>query len=148
LSRSPQFTRRGGPAKAQLHLISAEVTLAVYGKKMIDFDVVREIAVALPDVKESTIHGAPSLKVRGRLLTCPALHSSAEPNSLMVRIDFNRRAELMKAEPDVYYLTNHYVNHPSVLVRLSRIDRTALKDLLDYAWRFVSSGTKASKLLG
>jgi hypothetical protein len=88
------------------------VTLAVYGKEMIDFDVVREIAVALPDVKESTIHGAPLLKARGRLLTCPALHSSAEPNSLMVRIDFERRAELMKAEPDVYYLTNHYANHP------------------------------------
>jgi hypothetical protein len=111
-------------------------------KKMIDFDVVREIALALPDVEENTIHGAPSLKVRGKLLTCPALHASAEPNSLMVRIDFDRRAELMKAEPDVYYLTNHYVNHPSVLVRLSRIDRTALKDLLDYAWRFVSSGRK------
>jgi hypothetical protein len=148
LSRSPEFTRRGGPVRAQFHLISAKVTLAVFGKKMIDFEVVREIAVALPDVKESTIHGAPSLKLRGRLLTCPALHSSAEPNSLMVRIDFDRRAELMKAEPDVYYLTNHYVNHPSVLVRLSRIDRTALKDLLDYAWRFVSSGTKGSKPLG
>ena len=120
---------------------------AVPGKK-IDFDTVREIALALPEVEESTIHGAPSMKVRGKLLTCPALHSSAEPNTLMVRIDFDRRAELMEAEPDVYYLTNHYVNHPSVLVRLSRIDRTALKDLLDYAWRFVSSGTKASKQLG
>jgi len=117
-------------------------------KKIIDFDTVREIALALPDVKESTIHGAPSMKVRGKLLTCPALHSSAEPNTLMVRIDFDRRAELMKAEPDVYYLTNHYVNHPSVLVRLPRIDRTALKNLLDYAWRFLSSGTNISKLLG
>jgi len=56
-------------------------------EKMIDFDVVREIALALPDVEESTIHRAPSLKVRGKLLTCPALHVSAEPNSLMVRTD-------------------------------------------------------------
>jgi hypothetical protein len=114
-------------------------------KTMIDFDVVREIALGVPGVEESTIHGAPSIKLRGKLLTCPALHSSAEPNSLMVRIDFDRCAELMKVEPDVYYVTNHYANHPSVLVRLSRIDRTALKDLLDYAWRFVSSRTKASK---
>ena len=111
---------------------------------MIDFDVVREIALALPGVEESTIHGAPSLKLRDKLLTCPALHSSAEPNTLVVRIDFDRRAELMKAEPDVYYLTNHYANHPSVLVRLSHIDRTALNDLLDYAWRFVSSSTKSN----
>ncbi len=60
--------------------------------KKIDFEVVRELAMALPDVEESTIHGAPSLKVRGRLLTCPALHKSAEPDSLAVRIGFDQRA--------------------------------------------------------
>lgn len=112
--------------------------------KTIDFDVVREIALALPDVKESTIHGASSLKVRGRLLTCPALHRSAEPNTLAVRIDFDQRAELIAAEPSVYYVTDHYVNYPTVLVRLSRIDRYSLRTLLGMAWRFVSSKTKAS----
>jgi hypothetical protein len=39
------------------------------GKK-IDFEMVREIALTLPEVEESTIHGAPSMKVRGKLLTC------------------------------------------------------------------------------
>jgi hypothetical protein len=112
-------------------------------KKRIDFDVVREIALALPDVEESTMRGAPSLKVRGRLLTCPALHQSAEPNSLAVRIDVDQRAELIDAEPGVYYLTDHYVNYPMVLVRLSAIDRKALRDLLEKAWRFASSKKKA-----
>ena len=112
--------------------------------KKIDFDVVREIALALPDVEESTIHGAPSLKVRGRLLTCPAIHRSAEPNTLAVRIDFDRRAELIAGARNVYYVTDHYVNYPTVLVRLSQIDRNALRDLLGMAWRFVSSKTKAS----
>ena len=53
-------------------------------KKTMDFDVVREIALALPDVEESIIHGAPSLKLRGKLLTCPAIHRSAEPNTLAI----------------------------------------------------------------
>ena len=53
-------------------------------KNTIDFDAVRQMALALPDVEESTIHGAPSLKVRGKLLTCPALHRSAEPNTLAI----------------------------------------------------------------
>ena len=119
------------------------------GKK-IDFDVVREIAMTLPDVEESTIHGAPSLKVRGRLLTCPALHRSAEPGSLAVRIGFDQRAELLATEPRVYYVTDHYVNYPTVLVRLSQVHRDSLRDLLGMAWRFVSakgtrSGTKASR---
>jgi hypothetical protein len=114
------------------------------GKKM-DFDVVREMALALPGVEESTLHGAPSLKVRGKLLTCPAIHRSAEPNTLAVRIDFDRRAELIAAEPGVYYVTDHYVNYPTVLVRLSHIDRNTLRELLGMAWRFVSSKTRAAK---
>src|SRR5215467_204347 len=107
----------------------------------IDFDVVRKIAMALGDVEESTIHGAPSLKVRGRLLTCPAIHRSAEPNTLAVGMDLDERAELIAAKPNVYYVTDHYVNYPTVLVRLGQIDRRSLKDLLAIAWRFVSSKT-------
>jgi hypothetical protein len=119
--------------------------LDLMSKKRIDFDVVRDLAMALPDVEESTIHGAPSLKVRGRLLTCPAIHRSAEPNTLAVRIDFDQRAELMAADPSVYYVTDHYVNYPTVLVRLSRIDRDSLGDLLKMAWHFVSSKAKRSR---
>jgi len=111
------------------------------GKK-IDFDVVRELAMALPDVEESTIHGAPSLKVRGRLLACPALHQSAEPGSLAVRISVDQRAELLAAEPRVYYVTEHYKNYPTVLVRLSQVHRDSLRDLLRMAWRFVSANAK------
>ena len=112
-------------------------------KKTADFDMVREIALALPDVEESTIHGAPSFKVRGKLLTCLAIHRSAEPDTLAVRLDFEERDRLIAAEPCIYYLTDHYVNYPTVLVRLSRMDRNSLRDLLGMAWRFVSSQTKA-----
>lgn len=115
--------------------------ISMRSKKM-DFDVVREIAMALPDVEESTTHGAPSLKVRGRLLTCPALHQSAEPGSLAVRIGFDQRAELLATDPRVYYVTDHYVNYPTVLVRLSQVHRDSLRDLLGTSWRFVSAKAK------
>ena len=113
-------------------------------RKTITFDVVREIALALPGVEQSTIHGAPSLKVRGKLLTCPAIHRSAEPNTLAVRIDRAQRAKLVEAEPGIYYVTDHYLNYPTVLVRLSRIERNSLEDLLGMAWRFVSSQPKTT----
>jgi len=109
----------------------------------IDFDVVREIALALPGVQESTLHGAPSLKVSGRMLACPAVHKSAEPNSLVVRIGFQQRQALLAAQPGVFYLTDHYLNYPMVLVRLSCIRRDSLRDVMGMAWRFVSSKTKA-----
>jgi hypothetical protein len=117
-------------------------------EKTTDFDVVREIALALPDVEESTIHGAPSLKWRGRLLTCPAIYRSAKPNTLAVRIGLAERAKLLEAKPSVFYVTDHYLNYPTVLVRLSRIGRNSLKDLLGKAWRFVSSQTKTTRSRG
>src|SRR5947208_13351983 len=106
-----------------------------------DFSVVREIGLALPDVEESTIHGAPSLKIRGKLLACPALHKTAEPDSLAVRIGFDQRAALIATEPGIYYVTDHYVNYPTVLVRLSRINHDSLRDLLGKSWLFVSAKT-------
>jgi len=114
-------------------------------RKPLDFDFVRDMARALPGVEESTGRGAPSLKVRGRLLTCPAIHKSAEPYSLVVMIGFEQRAKLIAADPDVYYVTDHYLNYPAVLVRMSRIHSDALRGLLGMAWQFVSNESKANK---
>lgn len=104
-----------------------------------DFNTVRTLALALPGVEESTAYGSPALKVHGKLLACIPANKSAEPDSLAVRIDFESRTELLAAAPDIYYLTDHYVDHPIVLVRLSRIHPDALKDLLGMSWRFVTS---------
>jgi hypothetical protein len=114
-------------------------------RNKIDFDTARRIALGLSDVEESTAYGSPALKVRGKLLACIAIHKSAEPDSLAVRIGFDRRAELLAAAPDIYYLTDHYANYPVVLVRLSRIHRGALRDLLGMGWRFVTTKTLGGK---
>ena len=105
----------------------------------IDFDTVRKIGLALPGVEESTAYGSPALKVYGKLLACVPAHRSAEPASLAVRVDFGDRAELLAAAPDVYYLTDHYVDYNAVLVRLSRVDADVLRDLLRMAYKFVTA---------
>jgi hypothetical protein len=96
----------------------------------LDFDAVREIALALPGVEESTTPRGTSLKVAGRMLACPAIHSSAEPSSLVVRVSAELRERLLATEPDAYYLTEHYVGYPSILVRLSRVSQDSLRDVL------------------
>jgi hypothetical protein len=103
------------------------------------FDVVRAIGRTLPDVEESTMYGAPALKVRGKLLACMASHKSAEPNTLVVRLDFADRDALIADDPRTYYLKPHYEGYPSVLVRLPLIEREALRDLLQSAWRVVTA---------
>jgi hypothetical protein len=108
----------------------------------VTFDTVREIGLALEDVEESTMYGALALKVRGNLLACTAINKSAEPDSLVVRVDFDQRDALLAEAPETYYVTDHYVNYPSVLVRLSQIRRDELRDLLTSAWRYVTSQKK------
>jgi hypothetical protein len=104
----------------------------------INFDTVRKIGLTLPGVEESTAYGSPALKLHGRLLACIAVNRSAEPNSLGVCVDFEDRAELLAEDPEVYYLTDHYVEHAIVLVRLSRVSPDVLRDLLGMAHKFVS----------
>jgi hypothetical protein len=110
----------------------------------VTFDMVREIGLGLPDVEDSTMYGALAFKVRGSLLACKAINKSAEPDSLAVRIDFEQRAALLAEAPRTYYVTDHYVNYPMVLVRLSQVGKDELRDLLNSAWRFVTSRQKGT----
>lgn len=108
-------------------------------RKPITFAEVTKLALTLPEVETGTIHGATSLKVRGKLLACPALHRSAEPDTLAVRLDPEERTKLLLAYPDIYYVTAHYVGYPTILVRLPQIDRRSLKQLLLTAHNFVTA---------
>lgn len=103
------------------------------------FALVRKLGLALPGVEESTSYGEPSLKVGGAMFASMTSHSSAEPNSLAIRMTFEQRDELIAAAPDTYYLTPHYVGYPCVVVRLHRVSPDALRDLLSMGWRFVSA---------
>ena len=119
---------------------SLPIVAFVRAKQRNHFDAVRKkIGLTLPGVEESTAWGAPALKVRGKLLACLPAHRSAEPGSLAVRVDFDDRAERLAAAPDVYYVTDHYLNYTAVLVRLSRVTPDVLRDLLGMAHKFVTA---------
>lgn len=96
------------------------------------------MGLQLAGAEEGTAYGSPALKVRGKMFAVVPTHRSAEPRSLAVRIPFRDRDELVAADPETFYLKEHYVSSPCVLVRLDRIQRDALRDLLLMAWRFVA----------
>lgn len=110
--------------------------------KKISFDTVREIGLALPEVTAGTVYGSPALKTGGKMFACLAIHKSAESDTLAIRLDFVQRDELIAADPKTYYLTGHYVPYPVLLVRLARVHRDALRDLLLMARRFVSASSR------
>jgi hypothetical protein len=110
------------------------------------FETVRQIGLELPGVLESTAYGMPALKIDGKLLAAIPANRSVEPDSLVVRMSFEDRAELLAADPKVYYLTEHYVGYDAVLVRLSCVTSEVLKDLLRTARKYVirNSGVRPS----
>ena len=110
-------------------------------RNTVNFDTVRDIGLALPGVEEGTAYGSPALKVYGKLLACVPTNRSTEPDSLVVRVDFDDRAELLAADPNVYYVTEHYAGYSAVLVRLSRVNPGVLRDLLGMAHKFVTRKT-------
>lgn len=103
------------------------------------FKTVESIGRTLADVEVTTTWGQPTLKVRGRMFACMASHKSAEPDTLVVMMDFADRDALLEDDPDTYYLKDHYLNYPCILVRLSRVRADALRDLITGAYRFVSA---------
>ena len=103
------------------------------------FKTVESFGRTLQDVEVTTTWGQPALKVRGKMFVCMASHKSAEPNTLVVMMDFGDRDALIEDDPATYYLKEHYLNYPCVLVRLSRVRTDALRDLIAGAHRFVSA---------
>lgn len=106
------------------------------------FRTVRTIGLRMPGVEESTMYGTPALKLGGRMIACIASHKSAEPNTLVVRTDFEQRDALVVEEPGTYYVKEHYQTFPVVLVRLTKVSPDAMRDLLAAAHRLVSAHAK------
>jgi len=105
----------------------------------VDFDTVLKLGASLPGVRASSDAQGVALKLKGRLVACTAINRSAEPNSLMVCIDFPARDALLEKQPDTYYMTSHYRGYATVLVRLPKIGRSELRNLLEQAAQFVGA---------
>ena len=97
----------------------------------VTYETVRQLALTLPGAEEGTSYGTLACKVAGKLFA--RQHQDGE--SVVIRVDFEEREELMSADPEKFYITDHYLNYPWMLVRLSKVSRDQLSDLLLQSWR-------------
>lgn len=104
-------------------------------RRPLTFDDVREIALSMPDVEETTAYGMPAFKAgKTRFAGRPVERADVEPNSLGLHLSFEERDRRIASQPRVYYLTEHYANYPAVLVRLANVQRGELREVLGVAW--------------
>jgi len=101
---------------------------------MITWDDVRKVALALPGVEDGTSYGAPALKVGGKH---QIVRWREDLNAVVVKTTFDEREGLMAEEPDVYFITDHYLNYEWVLVNLATVARDALVAMIARAHRLV-----------
>ncbi len=95
----------------------------------------KTIALSFPGASESTSYGSPSFKVEKKFFT----RLRSEDDSLVWIVDsIDERDSLLERDPKTYFITDHYKNYPSVLVRISQIDKTMLRRMLERRWRAVA----------
>jgi hypothetical protein len=95
------------------------------------FEAIRKMALALEGVEEGTSYGTPAFKVNGKMMA----RLREDLAALVVGLPIDDREELIKADPETYFITDHYLNYPWILVRLAKVRPDAMRDLLRGAWR-------------
>jgi hypothetical protein len=111
---------------------------------------VAAIANALPEVAEEPSYGERGWKVRKKtfawerpLRAKEVEHLGGfEPDGaapigeiLGVRVaDEEAKQALVSSEPEIYFTTSHFDGYPAVLIRLERIGRAELEEVVIEAW--------------
>src|SRR5262245_29503489 len=92
---------------------------------------VRQLALAFTGVEEGLSYGTPGFRVRGKFLA--RLWEDGE--TLVVQCGDYERDFRMKADPETFFVTEHYRGYHTVLVRLARVRKADLHAVLEEAWR-------------
>ncbi|OII65461.1 hypothetical protein BJP40_16800 [Streptomyces sp. CC53] len=99
---------------------------------MIDAEVVRRVALSLPETAEKEAWSMPTFRVAGKMfLTVPD-----DETSIAVRCPKLERTELIAAEPEKFWVPPHEEGSAWVRVRLAALeDADELRDIVVDSWR-------------
>jgi hypothetical protein len=95
---------------------------------------VRRLALSLPETSERPCYGTPGFYVRKHLFA----RIRSDDETVVVKVDMGERELLMGAEPDVFFVTDHYREYGYVLVRIEAIEEDELLEVLTDSWRMVA----------
>ncbi|MBC7897109.1 MAG: MmcQ/YjbR family DNA-binding protein [Cytophagaceae bacterium] len=108
----------------------------------VTWDTIREIMLAMPGVEEGASYGTPAFKVKKKLI----VRLKEDGETIVVQCGFDERDFRISARPDVFFNTPHYHGYPTVLVRLARVSRRDLRELLAMTWRRQAPRALSSKV--
>ena len=100
---------------------------------MSTWETVKDIALRLPEVEESTWFRTPSFKVRKKSFV-----RLKEEDVIVVLVDLEEKEILVRAQSEQFFTTPHHDGYPATLVRLSSIGSDELEEVLIESWRRVA----------
>ena len=95
-------------------------------KRKLSLPAIRRVVRSLPGVEEGTSYGTPAWRHRGRLLA--RLHQDG--GSIVLKVGNETRDHLLAADPQTFFITDHYIGYPTVLAYLDRLSAADLRKLL------------------
>jgi hypothetical protein len=100
---------------------------------------ISKFALALPGVEARSSYGTPGLYVGKKFMA--RLRDDDYDTTVLKPIEDGEQRFLMETQPDVFFLTPHYVGWPTILLRLSKVDRAQLEALVEQCWRALATKT-------
>ena len=95
----------------------------------------RRIALSFPEASEKLSYGKPSFFIAKKFFT----RLRDEDGSIVWIVgSIDERDHLLEMDPRTYFITDHYRDYPSVLVRIARIDKTILRKMLERRFRAIA----------
>lgn len=98
---------------------------------MADWQLVRTIALALPEVDESGEERT-AFRVRGKLFAWAA--RERDGGGLGIRVEREEKQLILDSNPSVYFSGPHYEGWPGVQIRLEAVGEDELRERLEDAW--------------
>lgn len=97
--------------------------------------VVRKVALSFPLANEKPSYGKPAFFIAKKFFT----RLRSEDDSLVWIVgSIDERDNLIELDPKTYFITEHYRDYPSVLVRIKRINEAMLRKMLERRWRTIA----------
>ena len=108
----------------------------------VTWEKIREIALTLPDVEAGTSYGTPALKRKKKLM----IRLKEDGETVVMIVGFDNREMLMTTRPDAFFITDHYRNWPTVLMRMAKVSVAEARDVIQMTWSEAAAKKRRSVL--
>ena len=105
-------------------------------KSMAALEAARQILLSLDGVIEGRSYGMPSFLVNGRFF---ARFRDDDTVLVLQLASIDDRDVLMQMNAEAFFFTDHYRDYPAVLIRLAKVPRKLLTDVVKSAWKHAAA---------